>query len=850
MSKAALVAEYQELQARKAAVTPDVNRAREQAYDLQMKKWENEENRLMRQIDLEEKFGGELVYSQEIPDFWFQRGISVREELPRAIEYADQYEGKPEGAKAYGVRTRDGENVVAYKMPGDRKFYAINAEGASAGDWGKYLGPAVSAESAMGAAVELIMPWGKTKPFRALYALGRGALRTSMAASAAAAGRGVDEVLEGLSDEEWQTWAQISSKMVESGAWGAAGHIGLAEPYEIIAGRIKRHGFSLKDLDRMSREGASPEELQAMGEALNLSTEEARKVISAQVIEGLDPLGLGELGSPLARRGQAQASGVSAEALEREKRKLSSTARKLLESEYAVGDIRDLDDASLARFVKNQERDARELMKRAFSKRGIDFSDTRKEVAGKTAAEAVLDYRKATSEEAARRYNKLLDLAVEEGVNFDMKAVKEAADAEMISVRLEGQPKEVKDRYWDIDGPKVEVRTVQDEIEFKRPLEAGLADVLQRISEVNDLQGPERLLALRQIRTNLRDLSEPDPRMITSSPSQASATRILHAFNEALTAPTNSKVFNDAAQQADAFWKERQANLDAFGYMRDINTIGAGERIYRRVVSADITEEEAKFLVKYMTKPRLDEFRSAVYTDLARHPEKINSTLAQMDRAGEALIPGPARAVLQEYRRAIEKINKGSAARLLEAQAEVGDRVSAVVRSGDAKAVRQLIDAEALSKRDVSMAMVRDFVENTTRLEEGLPVINRGAYESMIHKYETSGMMDFVEPRAAEMLRNFRLYESFLRKGGDVGDALASAAIASDVLRAAQNPLSAAKAGFRIYQLGIISRIAHSPIALKVVKGKDVPETFAQHRALILLGTITARQLNQDKREQ
>ena len=98
-------------------------------------------------------------------------------------------------------------------------------------------------------------------------------------------------------------------------------------------------------------------------------------------------------------------------------------------------------------------------------------------------------------------------------------------------------------------------------------------------------------------------------------------------FFDSINGTKNTGDDAPAVTKANEHWRGRQANLDAFSYMAATNTTGAGERIYRRVFSGDLTEEEAKFLVTHMKGPRLNEFRSALYTDMMRNPDKINSTL-------------------------------------------------------------------------------------------------------------------------------------------------------------------------------------------------------------------------------
>ena len=855
--RAALIAELEEadrLGAPEKAASQQRQQYLDELYGMEMNRIESEEQKFLKQVDIETKLGGELVYGHEIPGFWLQRGIAVREELPRAVAYADKSGEIPDGARAYGVQTEGGENIVAYKFEDDNKFYAINDPGFSLGDIGKYGGALVSAETLTGGVAEMLMPWKRvTGPANVLYKLAQPAARVGIAAVAAGAGRGVDEVTEAISDEEMQTLGAISDKMVESGIWGAGGHMFLSEPYEVIAGKLSKHSYSMRDLWRMSKKGATPDEAAEMADVLDMNSKELTDLFRAIAREDLDVLGMGELGHPIAKRAQAQAAGVSGEAARREKSKLSTPARRLIESRYNVNDVADLDDTALETVVNQQEEEAKALLKKSFSEKGVDFNDKKPEIAGKSAAETVLDYRKVTQEKATRLYDDVFDLAERQGIDFDISEAIKVARIETAPRTLTGRPREVTDRYFDLDSPSpvTETKTITSDVEIPPPVEGRLQEILGRLQGAADIQGAEKLGALRQIRSDLLKMAEPDPNRITSTPSEAAATRVQRALTESIngTQNTGDSTYRAAVKAANDHWKARSANLDAFGYMANLNTTGAGERIYRRIFSADLTEEEAKFLISHMTPLRKSEFRSALYTDMMRNPDKINSTLRQMDRAGEHLVPENARAVLKQYRREIEKSNKSLVARLLTEQGEQGARVSVLINKGDAKDIRALIKSGAMTEQDVSRSVVMDFIQHTTDFDGARPIINRAKYETKIKQYGDKGILGLLEPRAREMLTNIRIYNSFLPKGLDSGDSIAAAAIASDVLKVGQNPMGAAKAGLRIYQLTIAARLAHSPAILQILKGKTTGMLHPKARAFLLAGTIEVRKLNQGKEE-
>ena len=121
--------------------------------------------------------------------------------------------------------------------------------------------------------------------------------------------------------------------------------------------------------------------------------------------------------------------------------------------------------------------------------------------------------------------------------------------------------------------------------------------------------------------------------------------------------------------------------------------------------------------------------------------------------------------------------------------------------------------------------------------------------KTKIKQYQDKGVLDLLEPTAKNMLTNIRVYNSFLPNSVDAGDSIASAAIASDVLKAAQSPVGAVRAGFRIYQLQVASRLAHSPALLRVLKGKPEMRTFPVARAFVAAGTIELQKMNRRKEE-
>lgn len=824
---------------------------------IHLARFEESESKFLDQSYIEDKLGGKVEYGQELPNFWLQRGVSVREELDRAVDYANNSGRLPEGITAYGVTDRNGDNFVAYKVDGENTYYALNDPGPSLGDWGSEFGASVlSAETFLGALVELALPQKKLlEASRKLYRLGRLVSRGLSVGLGTGAGRGLDEWMESFSDKDVQAWDSIQEKMIESGMWGVGAQLLVAEPFEVAAAKLKQYGFSPKKIWEMSKRGATPEEIEELSEVMEMSSSEVTNLLRAISEEELPPLGMGELNIPIARRAQAQAAGVSPEAARREREKVSAPARRMIESKYNVDSITELDDKALEEVVARQEQQAIALMNKSFRDAGIDFSSTTKEIGGKTAAETVLDYKKTSSAAATRKYDKIFDIAAEEGIEFDISGAIAQAREEVATLSLRGRPKERVDRWMDPSSPDAVVeRTVTEtDVEIPGPVEGRLELILNALTEANDLQGTDRLVALRQLRTTLSKLAEPDPNRITSTPNEAAAYRVLKELNESIngTMNTGSDAYRAAVSDANEFWTERMSNLDAFGYMANMNTLGAGEKIYNRLFTGQLTDLEAKFLIDNMTPARLKEFRSALYTDMQRHPEKIESTIRGMDRAGERIIPENAKQVLIRYRREYEKLNKRLAGRLLNEQYRRGERVGVLVEKGDVTDIRELIDAGAMTEEDVSRAVVQKFVSDTTDYDDGEFVINRAKYERHFRHLEETGIIDVVSPTAKSMLENIRVYSSFLSHGGDSGDSIASAAIATDLLNSVQNPIGGAKAALRVAQLTMASRLAHSPALLKVIKGQQANQSFPKSRAFLLASAVEMRNLNQEKtREQ
>ena len=416
------------------------------------------------------------MYGNEIPDFWLERGIYIREELPRAVAYADQSGKLPEGARASGIGTGcQGKTLLLTSLTVTKKFYAINDSTIQRRYLGKYGGSLITGGRwCCGCRVTYAVEkscWASKDPLQ----LGQMAMRTMKISGAAAAGRGADETIEAIDDGDIQTMQSIKNKMLESAAWTAVGHVLLSEPFEVIAGKLAKHGISPKDLLRA--EEASPEELGAMADLLDLKDDELKALVKAIAEEDLPPLGMGDVGNPIFKRAQSQTAGVLGNRSRGKRRSNLHPPRRMLESRYGVGDVKDLDDAALEEVVEKQEKDAQELMKRAFSERGIDLSDTRPEVAGKLAAETVLDHRKTTSEQASRNFDAVFELADAQGIEFDISDVVAAARKEVASRSLAG-------------------RQGVEDVDIPAPVEGQLRTILSRLTEANDIQGPDKLAAL------------------------------------------------------------------------------------------------------------------------------------------------------------------------------------------------------------------------------------------------------------------------------------------------------------------------------------------------------------------
>lgn len=800
---------------------------------LSVKALEESEAWLITQEDLEDKLGGRLHEGAEINDWILQSNIERREDLDRAVKYANTSGRLPEGAVAYGVEDNKGGQVIAYKMPGDNDFYHLNDPGASMADIGRYAGQLASAEVVIGTLSAVFNPFKKFQLLAQVATYGKagkaaGAVGTAaFEGGAAAMGRLGDEMLEAASDEEMETLDELLWELLESGAFGVAGSLG---------------GQAL---------GGSVNIAQGRGRSLSggaVSPEDAQAVFAAEARQGFEPLGAGDLERPIAERIQAQAGGVSESARARELRKLSAPARKLIAARAGVDDIDELSDASLLAVIKQEERLGKRILQHALKDRGINFRATPKEAGGRSVYEVVSDYRKLAGQEGDVNFGKVFDLASEQGVVFDATDVIDAAKAAIEKQRILGKAKEVApdftDRMLGI-GPRTQS---PGWMEVDNLVEGKLEGVLAQLSEMNPAQPTETLEALRRISQNLRGMASPDPGSMTRNPSQNAANKVLEAFTDMInrTSNTGDAAYRKAVGHANSHWKNSRKNLRAFGWLEDLqDELGGGERAYRRLMSGDLTMREAVFLNGHMKPKQKRQFLNSFYTDMLRNPEKISTTLTAMDVAGEKLIPKPVRQVLQSYSRHIERSNASFVTSLVKQHAEEASRLQQLVDAGKPREIRSLIASGELTPDQVSESIIHNFVSSSTEYVNGQYLISPKRYQAAYKQLKDNGILPLLNRRSKSLIEDTKLYTSFLKSGNDAGNSIAAANITSSLAKGLTDQAGAAKASVHLYQLSVMSKWAHNPRVRQALAGAiTAPREHVKTRAAVLGATLYLRNLN------
>lgn len=803
------------------------------------------EREFLDEAFIEDQVGGRVL-NREIPDFIFQNRLARREELPRAVEYVQQSGYLPEGAEAIGAKTRSGDFEVLYRTPDDPKtFYRVNEPGPSYGDVGFYAPDPTSLEFWGVVAAELAGPKG-------LGRLGKYALDALVAAT----GRTADEVIEDVSVGGEVDPERLRDAAVESGVTAIIGR-SFGDVAE--AGLNLRSGRGFRTEAAGARTG-SPE----IAEAVRFSEE-----------RGVRSPSLGELGvSPVMGRAESQALGFSADLQRRDLERRASYLQDLQQAATDQGRLRgeyaNLDDAAIEAMLEQQTQTLRNQLERGIRRGGLDFEETRKELGGRALGDVINEYKAASSEEGRRLYQRLYQIAEEEGIEFDISNAQQVAREFLEPLALEAGPGSYPDllrkSFLSPNSITPEELVIlqrgpsSGEVNLERDYGPRLLNAMRALDEASSLQGTERLDALRKLTTYLGELSD-QSRGLTNTNEERMASRLFAALRRDVQSSSDNAAFKEAADAADSFWRRRGDLLDSMRFAGKMNEPGGGELIYRSFMS-NPTEDLAKEVVALLGKnpARKAEFQNAFLTDLLSRPDQISSRMDQYGRGViEQFIPDPdTRTLLRRYQRDLSRIDRSALSTVLRNEVDAAERFRAFVAQGNTEGLRSVMRSNPDAADEIRTRIFQNMLDEATDFDRGQVVLNPRKYVAAVERLKAQNLFELLTPAQQRVIDGYENLSSFIKAASDAGSSISSADISAAQANVLLNPGRALAARGKGLSLWTIARLAQAPVPTRSFAGKEPPQGYPATRAMLLGLSQVARDLGlraagpeaEDKREE
>jgi hypothetical protein len=604
--------------------------------------------------------------------------------------------------------------------------------------------------------------------------------------------------------------ARLRDAAIESGAVALMGR-GMGEFAESALNLRKGRGF------RTESAGARP------------GATEVSEAVRASGELGVRPPSMGALGaSPVLQRAEAQALTVDAELQRRRLDQLASYYDRLYgagtkEGEFS-GDYQSLTDEAIDSILEGERRKMRAQVERGIRTAGLNLEDQRPELGGRVLGEAIGDYRKVSGEKGRRLYDDLFAIANEEGVEFDISNVQQAAQDVLEPLTLEAKG----------PGPN----------EVAIPLDYGprLGQIMSALTEASSAQGTKRLEALRKLTTYLREYSEPSSG-IARTPEEAMASRLFSALRKDVRQSTGNQRFQEAADAADNFWANRASMLDSFSFVDQLDKIGGGELVYRSFLS-NPTEAMAQQAMGLMPPARKSEFQAAFINDLLSDPKQIG---AKLENLGEGVVrrvlPESARGILGRFQREVGRLDSGALATVLRTEMDAGERFRSLIENNDAQGLRLLLRDQQIPADEVRARVMQNLLNDSSNIDRGRIVLDPQKYIRAVERYKEKGFLQTLTPAQRKIVNDFEKLSSFLRSAADAGSSIAGAELASSQITAASNPARALSGRLKMAQLGLAARMGQNETYIKSFAGAEVPEGYPLTRATMLALTQVSRDL-------
>jgi hypothetical protein len=566
---------------------------------------------------------------------------------------------------------------------------------------------------------------------------------------------------------------------------------------------------------------------------------------------------MGALGaSPVLQRAEAQALTVDADLQRRRLDQLASYYDRLYgagtkEGEFS-GDYQSLTDEAIDSILDGERRKMRAQVERGIRTAGLRLEDQRPELGGRVLGEAIDDYRKVSGEKGRRLYDDLFSVAQEEGVEFDISNVQQAAQDVLEPLTLEADGTEFGEllRRSILNPQSVTEQELAvlakgpgpNEVAIPRDYGPRLGQIMSALTEASSTQGTERLGALRKLTTYLREYSEPSSG-IARTPEEAMASRLFSALRKDVRQSTGNQRFQEAADLADKFWANRASMLDSFSFVDQLDKVGGGELVYRSFLS-NPTEAMAQQAMGLMPPARKSEFQAAFINDLLSDPKQIGARLENLgDGVVRRILPESARGILGRFQREVGRLDSGSLATVLRTEMDAGERFKALIENNDAQGLRLLLRDQQIPADEVRARVMQNLLDESSNIERGRIILDPQKYIRAVERYKEKGFLQTLTPAQRRIVEDFEKLSSFLRSAADAGSSIAGAELASSQITAASNPAKALSGRLKMAQLGLAARMGQNETYIKSFAGAEVPEGYPLARATMLALTQVSRDL-------
>lgn len=753
------------------------------------------------------------VNDYELDDPSLRFKLSRIESAPDAVNLLQK--SLPEGDMAVALEDPNGGRVLGFVRPpkkegGKSQFFRIDSPNEfSVSDIADF-GNLASLETVMSVA--------------SAFAPAKGIAQKMVYEFVAAfSGKTADEVIDQMSGLEDQTAGDVVSEATEAGA------------INVMGGRIADIGARAGNLamGRGFRSSESDEMTMRRQEALDAGV---RQGLRSAPVQG----GLGQRATAISERlgsgipGRRGVEGITTERRGGVADKLQEEAFGRSEEGALEMEIAQLGDTGLLNLISQAKGRAEAGAVSAANDAGFPFKLTTKEEGGQSVFKGMDDFSEKTRNVSDKAYDDYFELVGDSGIVYNVSPlIREAEDALRV-FRL--QRKDIE-----IDGGVLP----GGDVAFGQGLEARfrtLAKDIASLKEVQDRDPLEVTQALRQIRTQLIDLSEIAPGAGTKTNSQRLSTKMLNTLHEeVLTNPqgVEAEGVAQAFEKANKLWKDRTRVLNAFAFSKaKRGEIGSGEKLYN-ALTGDMTEEVAKAAKAQLPKEEFERFQAALITDMMRSPERIPQRLQALGRSGEILVPKEMRNVLDIYRRNMLDVDAGILNELFMRQAQDAHTVSEIVERGSVQDLSNLVSQGVIESNDLRKLIFQDALNATTTFSENRLQINPLEFTGHVEKLKNGKFWGMLSQEQRNLLSDLEIYASFLQ-ASDSGSSIAAAEIAARQLQPLTNPIGAVNARAKQIQIGIAAEISNSDMMAKILAGRGEVATPMRNLRAGVIFTVQA----------